>query len=95
MGYKIHTSYNWYQTDTEKFLIKIYYISGIPFTFDEISEEEQNDPDILKEADNSMTYTPIDFYNSSFYLIDEEAHPCLFELDLENPEVLDELDSPY
>jgi hypothetical protein len=35
--------------------------------------------------------TPEIFYQKSFYLIDEEAHPMLFELDLENPEVLDEL----
>lgn len=95
MGHRIYTSYNWYQTDIEKFLIKTYHINGIPFTFNEISEEDKNDCLILEEANDSITYTPVDFFNSSFYLIDEEAHPMLFELELENPELLDEIDNPY
>lgn len=91
MSYKITYTYNWYQTETEKFLIKTYYINGIAFTFNEITEEENN-PDILKTANDNMIYKPIDFYHSSFYLIDEEAHPMLFPIELENPELLDELD---
>jgi hypothetical protein len=35
--------------------------------------------------------TPEEFYLKSFYLIDEQAHPILFELELENPEALDEI----
>jgi hypothetical protein len=35
--------------------------------------------------------TPEIFYQKSFYLIDEQCHPCLFEMNIENPEVLDEL----
>jgi hypothetical protein len=27
-----------------------------------------------------------DLFKNSFYLIDEEAHPLLFEMDLENPQ---------
>jgi hypothetical protein len=91
MSYKITTSYNWYETENDKFIIKTYYINGIAFTFDEILEKSQNDPEIIQRADEHLTYNPEFFYKKSFYLIDEEAHPCLFELDLENPEVLDEI----
>ena len=91
MKYKITTSYNWYETEDDKFIILTYYINGIAFTFDEILEESQNDPEIIAKAEQQLTMTPEIFYQKSFYLIDEEAHPILFELDLENPEVLDEM----
>jgi hypothetical protein len=91
MKYKITHSYNWYQTPEDKFIIKTFYINNIPFTFDEILEELQQDPEIIAWANEQLTMTPEIFYQKSFYLIDEQAHPCLFEMDLENPEVLDEL----
>lgn len=91
MKYKITYSYNWYTTDTERFIIKTYYINNIPFTFDEILKIMQDDPEIIAKAEQQLTMTPEIFYQKSFYLIDEEAHPILFELDLENPEVLDEM----
>lgn len=91
MKYRIYTSYNWYETDVERFIIKTYYINGIAFTFDEPPKTIQEHPEIIKEANNNQVYNPEFFYLKSFYLIDEEAHPCLFEMDLENPELLDEL----
>lgn len=90
MKFKIHTSYNWYQTDKEKFIVKVFYINGIAFTFDEIPLIAQQDPEIIKQANDDLLYTPEIFYLKSFYLIDEECHPCLFELDLENPEDMPE-----
>jgi hypothetical protein len=89
--YKITYTYNWYQTPEDKFIIKTYYINNIPFTFDDIPEIAQDDPEIIAKAEQQLTMTPEIFYQKSFYLIDEECHPCLFQLDLENPEVLDEL----
>ena len=91
MKYKITCSYNWYETTEDRFIIKTYYINGIAFTFDELSSIEQEDPEIIAKADKGLTYDPEYFFLKSFYLIDEQAHPCLFELELENPEVLDEL----
>jgi hypothetical protein len=91
MQYKITTSYNWYETEDDKFIILTYYINGIAFTFDEIPLIIQDDPEIIAKAEQQLTMTPEIFYQKSFYLIDEEAHPILFELDLENPEVLDEM----
>ncbi len=91
MSYKITYSYNWYQTPEDKFIIKTYHINNIAFTFDEILEELQNDPEIIEKAEQQLLMTPEIFYQKSFYLIDEQAHPMLFELELENPEALDEL----
>jgi hypothetical protein len=91
MKHKITYSYNWYKTDTERFIIKTYYINNIPFTFDEILKIMQDDPEIIERANEQLTMTPEIFYQKSFYLIDEEAHPCLFEMDIENPDVLDEI----
>lgn len=91
MKYKITTSYNWYQIPEDKFIIKTYYLNGIPFTFDELPEIAQEDPDIIRLANEQLTMTPEIFYLKSFYLIDEQCHPCIFDLDLENPEVLDEI----
>ena len=91
MSYKITYTYNWYETTEDRFLIKTFYINHIPFTFDELPEISQNDPEIIEEANNQILMTPEILFKSSFYLVDEQAHPCLFELDIENPEVLDEL----
>jgi hypothetical protein len=91
MSYKITYSYNWYQTPEDKFIIKTYHINNIPFTFDDIPEIAQNDPEIIEKAEQQLLMTPEIFYQKSFYLIDEQAHPMLFELELENPEALDEL----
>jgi hypothetical protein len=91
MKYKITHSYNWYETTEDRFIIKTYYINGIAFTFDELPSIVQQDPEIIEKADKGLTYDPEYFFLKSFYLIDEQAHPCLFELELENPEVLDEL----
>jgi hypothetical protein len=91
MKYKITCSYNWYETTEDRFIIKTYYINGIAFTFDELPTIVQEDPEIIEKANKGLTYDPEYFFLKSFYLIDEQAHPCLFEMDLENPEVLDEL----
>jgi hypothetical protein len=42
----------------------------------------------MEAADKQRTFDPEDLYKSSFYLIDEQAHPLMFELELENPEDL-------
>ena len=90
MKYKITHSFNWYETDTERYIIKTYSINHIPFTFDHLKDVVQDDPKTIKKANEQFTLTPEFFYKNSFYLIDEEAHPLLFEMDLENPQDLPE-----
>jgi hypothetical protein len=86
--FKITQAYCWYNKST--MLVKMYFINSIPFTFDELPEMAIYDPEILEKADQQLRWEPKDLYLKSFYLIDEEAHPCLFDVELENPE-----DMPY
>ena len=68
--------------------VLMYYIENIPFAFDILEEEEKTDKWILAEAALNKEYTMEDIFRFSDYLIAEECHPVLFELDLVNPEVL-------
>ena len=84
MSYRIDTAYCWY--DNSSMIVKMYFINQVPFTFDELPDGHLYDQDLCKEADKNLAYEPEDLYRSSFYLIDEEVHPCMFPVDLENPE---------
>jgi hypothetical protein len=66
----------------------MYFIQGIPFTFDDVESDLQNDPYVNIEAENTTNYTSQDLYNWSRYLMEEECHPLLFPIELENPEAL-------
>ena len=88
MKYKITQAYCWYNQCS--MIVKMYFIQDIPFTFDDLEDIVQDDPEIIKKANEQLTLTPEIFYLKSFYLIDEEAHPLLFEMDLENPQDLPE-----
>jgi len=60
----------------------------VPFTFDELPEIAFSDPELIELADQQLRWEPEDLYKTSFYLIDEQCHPMLFNLELENPECL-------
>ena len=82
--YKITSSFHWY--NNESIVVKMYFINGLPFTFDELPDGHLYDRDLCAEANKNISFEPEDLYKTSFYLIDEEVHPCLFMVDLENPE---------
>lgn len=84
--YRIDKTYCWYNRKEQ--LVLMYFINSIPFTFDDLSKEDQMDDKIIEIANNERIYEPEDLYKSSFYLIDEEVHPLLFEVEIENPEDL-------
>jgi hypothetical protein len=86
MSYKITKAYCWYDNGTQ--IVLMYFICGVPFTFDELPEGHLYDHDLCRLADQQRTFDPNDLFRSSFYLIDEEAHPMLFPVELENPEDL-------
>ena len=88
MKYKITTAYHWYNSGSDKFIVKMYFINNVPFTFDELPQIVEDDSYIYDEAVNNKVYTPEILFHTSFYLLDEECHPMLFELELENPELL-------
>ena len=69
-------------------IVLMYFINQVPFTFDDLPDESMYDLELIALADRECRFEPEDLYYSSFYLIDEQCHPMLFELDLENPEML-------
>ena len=69
----------------------MYSINGIPFTFDELEDLEQTEedlPTINMIADYEQKYNTEDLYNNFAYLMQEQVHPLMFELELTNPEDL-------
>ena len=76
-------------------IVKMYFINQIPFTFDELPDGHMYDEDLKRLADKQRTFEPNDLFKNSFYLIDEEAHPLLFEMDLENPQDLPDEDYEF
>jgi len=82
MKYKITSKYCYYNNE----IVEMYFINNVPFTFDELDDLQLQDPYVQVEASTNQEYTSEELYRTSFYLIDEECHPCLFPVDLENPE---------
>jgi hypothetical protein len=86
MKYRIDTKYVWYNEG--KLIVFMYFIQGIPFTFDELPDESIFDLELIKLADAEKRWEPDEVYLGYSYLMEEECHPCIFDLELENPECL-------
>ena len=84
MKYVLSQSYCFYMGE----VVRMYFIQGMPYTFDELPEIVQNHPSIQTEALQNRDFDDEDMYTWSNYLIMEAVHPLMFELDLENPELL-------
>ena len=57
--------------------VQMWFINGLPFTFDEI-----DDPDIelIEACQEVKRYTLEELFHTSQYLIMEECHPLVFEM---------------
>ena len=86
MEYRIDAKYVWYNKGTQ--IVLMYFINQVPFTFDELPDESITDLELIKLADEERRFDVEDLYQSSYYLILEECHPLMFEVELENPEML-------
>ena len=84
MKYRIDAKYCWFNKGTQ--LVLMYFINNIPFTFDDTPESYLYDLDIIELADKEKRYDIELLYKLSNYLIMEECHPLLLEIELENPE---------
>jgi hypothetical protein len=60
----------------------------MPYTFDFLPKIIEDDPEIVLDATASHVYTDDEVYWASYYLIQEEVHPLIFELELQNPNLL-------
>lgn len=69
-------------------VVKIYSIEGFPFSFERLPEIARNDPEIVNDANNKMAIRIEQLSRWSKYLIDEQAHPRFFNLNIKNPEEL-------
>ena len=88
---KLTKAYCWYDSmelGSPERIVKMYFINGIPYTFDEVEESLYFDPEIIEWANENTAYDLEDLYQWSNYLVMEECHPLLFEMELENPELL-------
>ena len=86
MRYHLDIKYCWYNYAQQ--LVLMYFINGIPYTFDDVEESVYYDHEIIEWADGNTKYDIDDMYKASQYLIAEQCHPLLFELELDNPELL-------
>lgn len=88
MNYRIDTEYAWYDTPEGSKVILVYMIQNVPFTFDELPEIARNLPEVVQTADGNKRWSSEEMYKSSIYLMMEECHPMLHELEIENPELM-------
>lgn len=84
MKYTLSQTYCFYMGE----VVRMYFIQGIPYTFDELPQLVQDHPAVQTVALQNRDYDDEDMYIWSNYLVTEEAHPLMFELELENPELL-------
>ena len=88
MNYRIETEYAWYDTQEGSKVILVYMLQNVPFTFDELPEIARNLPEVVQTADENKRWSSEEMYKSSIYLMMEECHPMLYELEIENPELM-------
>jgi hypothetical protein len=69
-------------------VVRMYFIQGMPYTFDELPQIVQDHPSVQAEALGNRDFDDEDLYVWSNYLIMEQVHPLMFELELENPDLL-------
>ncbi len=86
MSFKYHVDRRHVFVDNQPVLM--YFIQEIPFAMDELTLQQKQDKWILSEAAINPEYTLQDIFRWSDYLIAEECHPVIFDLDIVNPEVL-------
>ena len=86
MKYKITRKHVFLDKDP----VLMYFIENMPFAFDVLDKIDREDKWTLSEAAINEEYTLKDVIRSSEYLLQEECHPVIFELDLVNPELIPE-----
>lgn len=85
MKYEIDARYVWYNEGRQ--IVLMYFIQGVPFSYDEI-DDWLTEPKLIELADKGKRYSVEQVYEASNYLIQEQCHPLLFDVELTNPEIL-------
>lgn len=76
--FKVYWEYRYLKVEG---LVKMYFLNGVPFTWDEI--ECEISPEVIAEARQLYMFTPEDIYMGSSYLLEEGLHPLLDSIDLD------------
>ena len=84
MKYTLSQSYCFYMGE----VVRMYFIEGVPYTFDELPLLVQEHPEVQMEALSQRDYDDDDLYNYSNYLMMEEMHPLMYDFEVLNPELL-------
>ncbi len=82
--YQLTQGYRFY----EGHIVLMYFIQGMPYTFDDLNQLIQDHPSVQTEALEHRDFDDTDLYKTSSYLVSEEVHPLMFELHVDNPELL-------
>lgn len=87
--YNLTIDYHWYlDLDKTKEIVKVFMINGFIYSFDRIPEIEKNNPEIVTAANKNKEITSEQMFLSSYYLVAEMAHPLMFDLEIDHPELL-------
>ena len=84
MKYTLSQSYVFYMG----MVVRMYFIQGIPYTFDELPQVVQEHPAIQTEALQGRDWDDEELYKWSSYLACEECHPLMFDIEVNDPELL-------
>lgn len=85
--YKVTTQH--ILTDEEG-IVKAYMLNGIPFTFDCLDDEKQNDEALLAEVIDYPCISIELIHQKSAYLLEEGLHPMLSNIELDPESILPE-----
>jgi len=69
-------------------VVRMYFIQGMPYTFDELPQLVQDHPSVQTEALQYPDYDDEQLYLASSYLVTEGAHPLMFDVPVNDPELL-------
>tara|TARA_B100000029_G_scaffold415587_1_gene419469 strand:- start:690 stop:956 length:267 start_codon:yes stop_codon:yes gene_type:complete len=75
---KVRITHNYCYLNEE--IVDMWYIQGIPFTFEELPVAVQQLEEVGLDAEKNQSYTLQDMYRLSGYLVEEECHPILYDL---------------
>ena len=69
-------------------VVRMYFIQDLPYTFDELPFLIQEHPSVQTEALSHKDYDDEELFMVSNYLVMEEMHPLIYDIEVENPELL-------
>jgi hypothetical protein len=84
MKYSLSQAYVFYMG----MVVRMYFIQGIPYTFDELPLIIQEHPSVQTEALQGRDWDDEELYKCSSYLAEEECHPLMFDIEVNDPELL-------